>query len=216
MQEEIMLIMYRGDNKDKVIITRDKCVNLGIDREISIEEMIMATMINNKIIVGEISMIIIEEMIMDDKVVIIDTRGSLIKLKVRITRTIRGISTINSTSNKVTKLNPMGISNTKDKIIKCSHISTGKEETISNNSKDRVKTNINIKTITIKEITISNNRDTTTIIKETIILTITIIITTDYEKRKCEFLIDRIIFNVYCYFFVFNSWEFFSIKSIKR
>lgn len=179
-----MLIMYSEDNKDKGTITRDKCVNLEIDREISIEGMIMATMISNKIIVGGISMITIEGMIMDDRVVIIDTKASPIKHRVRIIRIIKGISTTNSTNNKVIKPNLMEISNIKGKIIKCSHISTGREEKINNN-KDRVKINTNIKTITtIKEITISNNRDTTTIIKEIIILTITIIITTDYEKKK--------------------------------
>lgn len=183
MQEEIMLIMYSEDNKDKGTITRDKCVNLEIDREILIEGMIIATMISNKIIVGGINMITIEGMIMDDRVVIIDTRGSLIKLRVRITLIIKGISTTNSTSNKVIKPNLMEISNIKGKIIKCSHISTGREEKINNNNY-RVKINTNIKTITIKEITISNNRDTTTIIKEIIILTITIIIITDYEKKK--------------------------------
>lgn len=185
MQEEIMLIMYSEDNKDKGTITRDKYVNLEIDREISIEGMIIATMISNKIIVVGINMITIEGMIMDDRVVIIDTRGSLIKPRVRITLIIKGISTTNSTSNKVIKPNLMEISNIKGKIIKCSHISTGREEKINNN-KDRVKINTNIKTITItiKEITISNNRDTTTIIKEIIILTITIIIITDYEKKK--------------------------------
>ena len=198
MLEEIMLIMYSDDNKGKDTIIKDKCVNLEIDREISIEEMIMATMTSSKIIVEGISMITAEGRIMDDRLVTIDIRVSLIRHRVRITHIIKGINTINSISSKVTKPNLTETSNIKGKIIKCSHTSTGREGKINN----RDKINTNTKTITIKEITISNNSDTITIIKEIIIRTITIIITTDYGKRKSEFLNDKIIFNVICYFFL--------------
>lgn len=177
---------------------KDKPVSLGIDREILIiTEIIMVTTTSNKIIVGEISMIITEGMTMDDRVVITDTKDRVIKDKLRrIIRTIKvtkGINIISNIINKVTKLHLMEISSIKGKIIKCNHISTGREEKISNKDKFRDRDKINtITKTTIREITISNNsQDTITIIiiKEIIIHTTTIItITTDYEKKVEDFI----------------------------
>lgn len=177
---------------------KDKPVSLGIDREILIiTEIIMVTTTSNKIIVGEISMIITEGMTMDDRVVITDTKDRVIKDKLRrIIRTIKvtkGINIISNINSKVTKPHLMEISSIKGKIIKCNHISTGREEKTSNKDKFRDRDKINtITKTTIREITISNNSQDTitiTIIKEIIIHTTTIItITTDYEKKVEDFI----------------------------
>jgi len=137
-----VVIINSNDNKDKGIIMKDKRISLGIDREILIiTEIIMATTTNSKIIVGEISMIITEGMIMDDRVVIIDTKDRVIKDKlcriIRTTKVTKDINIINNINSKVTKLHLMEISSIKGKIIKCNHISTGREEKTSN--KDKVR-----------------------------------------------------------------------------